>query len=92
MLLEIKCSSCGSTDVVYEQEQDIFFCKNPECDDFDCVWEWTDMTKRFESESFYIKDGMTKEITYQAEYNEGEWYTFKEKIEKGKIIECEKVL
>jgi hypothetical protein len=81
MELEIKCSSCGSPDVVYDENEagkKVFICKNPECDDFNCFFEFSDVVLSMGKEN--ITEGMTKTIEFENE--DGKWV---ETIENGMI-------
>jgi|GEM_PF-4382705 len=87
MELEIRCSSCGSSDVVYDENEygkRVFICKNPECADFNCFFEFSDVVLNIGKEN--IIEGMTKEIEF--ENKDGKWL---ETIENGVIKKSVKI-
>ena len=88
MLLELTCNTCGSPDIIIDDNEynRVVICKNPECDDFNCFIEFNEFINGYFGKHVKIKEGLTGELTFENE--EGKW---RETYKNGEISSCEKV-
>jgi hypothetical protein len=89
MILELKCPCCGSTDIVLDEletGEEIYYCTNPDCDEFKSF----DFTKDLKLRDI-VKEGVIKEIIFDWENDEGKTIKVKDKIENGILVSEERI-
>jgi hypothetical protein len=85
MQFKVTCPSCGKDRIVLEDN--VFVCKNQECDDFNCFFEFnTEFINRELGQNIVIVSGYTGEQTFEIESGR-----YHEKYKNGKLIECEQL-
>lgn len=85
MLLKITCPSCNKGKIVLEDY--VFICKNLDCDDFNCLFEFNgEFVSSYMDKNITVESGFTGEQTFENESGK-----YREKYENGKVVECEQL-